>query len=182
MTRKTATQLLAQSTSSFPDNSLGSITPALLRTMVNDFIDSVKPATCALQLTSATPTLGTTDAGFTWNTQTIADSPEYAAATLVGGIINAALPCTLALDFTVDVQVPANRLVTFTLYVDGVITPWAISQQGSGAASPESLSMSAIFTSGNSAPTFQIRAKADTAGTATTLTNGVFFSRFLMQR
>ena len=181
MTRKTATQLLAQSASSFPDNSLGSITPALLRTMVNDFIDSVKPATCAIQLTTASPALTTTDAGWTWTSTTLADSPEYTAPTLVGGIVNAALPCTVAIDFTIDVAIAATRLVTFTLYVDGIITPWAISVQGSGATNPDSVTLSAFATSANASPVFQIRAKVDTAATPT-LTNGAFLTRFVMQR
>ena len=44
MPRKSIVELTAQAAASFPDNNTGAITPALLRTMITDFLHAIAPA------------------------------------------------------------------------------------------------------------------------------------------
>jgi len=60
MTIKSMLQLLAQADATLPDNSTGDISPADVRNMVRDFIDSVMPAYGTLQLATQTKALNAT--------------------------------------------------------------------------------------------------------------------------
>ena len=57
MTIKSMLQLLEQADASLPDNSTQEITPADVRVMIKDFIDSVTPAYGTMQLASLSKTL-----------------------------------------------------------------------------------------------------------------------------
>jgi hypothetical protein len=177
MTRRTVTELYTQAASSFPDNIAGSITPALLRAFCQDFLDTIRPSYGAMSITTPViKALTTVDSSFTWETVVAAQAPDYTCTLASGLITRDGGPASAQISFSIDCQAPNNNIVTFTLYVDGVVTPWATSNTSTSAADVQSFAFMAINYSANLAPTYQIRAKMSVAGNAT-LSNGVLVAQ-----
>ena len=172
MTRKTIVELIAGVAASFPDNSVGAITPLLLRTFLNNFLDTMRPSYGAASLTSLTVGLTATDAGFAWGTVVAAQAPDYTVALATGIITRAGGPASATVQFSIDVVSPNNTITVFTLYIDGVATPWAVSNTSTNTSDVQSYAMSALNYSANANPTYQIRARTNGVNTVT-LSNGV---------
>ena len=173
MTRRTITELYAQAASSFPDNVAGSITPALLRAFCQDFLDTIRPSYGAMSITTPSiKALTTVDASFTWETVVQAQAPDYTCTLASGLVTRAGGPASAQIDFSIDCQALNNSVVTFTLYVDGLATPWATSNTSTSSADIQSFAFTAVNYSVNLAPTYQIRAKINTPGNVT-LSNGI---------
>jgi len=173
MARKTIVELIADVSASFPDNTVGAITPLILRTFLNNFLDTMRPSYGAASLTSVSVGLTTTDAGFTWGAVVAAQAPDYTVALPTGIITRAGGPASATAQFSIDITSPNNSVTIFTLYIDGVATPWAVSDTSTSSSDVRSCAMSAINYSSNANPTYQIRARSNASNTVT-LSNGVF--------
>lgn len=173
MARKTITELYAQATADFADNTSGAITPIKLRQFCQDFLDTVRPSYAAIVLTTGIPvSVSTTDTVFSWSSIVAAQAPDWTVSLGSGNISRANGPASTQINFSIDCVAPNNSITIFTLYVDGVATPWVISNTSTSASDIQSFAFSAVSYSANLTPTYQIRAKSNGTNTVT-LSNGV---------
>ena len=173
MPRKSILELIAQATADFPDNVTGLITPAKLRNWAIDFLNAIAPAYGLLSLTGPlTQTFGLTPALVVF--QTAYDSnPAETTSTIPGSSIARAEKGTSTINFSMDIETNNGRFITFTLFKDGVATPWRITGNGGGTGNPVSVALTAIDYA-DPAAVYDVRATAEVAGTSVILTNGVF--------
>jgi len=172
MPRKSITELTAQADATLPDNITGLITPAAVRNMIKDFLDCMRPSYMAVNLTTPLIKAATTvDSTFAWQAQYSLASPDWTVA-LATGLITRSEHSAMRITFGIDAIPAINVVATFTLYVDGVATPWAVANTSPGVGDIQSQAMSAVVYSGEITPTIQIRVKLSTNGNVT-LQNGV---------
>jgi hypothetical protein len=169
--RKSIVELIAQATADFPDNVTGLITPAKLRAWAIDFLNSISPAYGYLSLTGPlSQTFGLTPAIVVF--QTAYDSnPAETTSTIPGSSIARAEKGTSTINFTMDLETNNGRFITFTLYKNGVATPWRITGNGGGAGNPIAVALTAVDYA-DPAAVYDVRATAEVAGTSVTLSNG----------
>jgi hypothetical protein len=174
MARTSITTLYNAATTAFADNSVGAITPALLRDFLHDFLDTIRPIYGGLQKTSAlAANLTTTDAAFPWTAALAAPTADYSTVLGTGLITRTVGPAGATVNFSIDATAPNNSVTTFTLYTDGVVTPWGISNTSTSGTDLVSFAFSAVMRSNSATPTYQIRARSNGANTVT-LSNGIF--------
>lgn len=173
-TRYSIAELLAQADTTLPDNSLGEISPADVRDMVKNFLDTMKPAYGALSIPAA-PTLGlalntTTPVKIAPFTSNVAQSGEMLISVADGTVTQQIASigntgATARVTFTADITGPNNADVVFTLYKNNVATPFRASVTCSGAGNFGALTFGGlVYTAGEDA-VFDIRATATSAGT-----------------
>jgi len=147
MARKSLDQMLADLFTAFPDNNTKFITPLVLRTYLDDLIKALRLsyAWLARQVGVAQAvTVAPVQLVFTAAEISFAQG-EYSANAAIGRITRLdAGVCQF--NFTADVSSPSNssRLLTFTLYKNGVATPFRQSQQFGTANEVISVSFGAI--------------------------------------
>jgi hypothetical protein len=170
MARKSFVELSNELLTSFPDNITGVITPAILRSYFNDFLQAIRPSYGGLSREAPNvQTLGVADAPLSFETGFVSDVPDY--TTIAGtGTITRLEAGTTRLTFTTTMEGTVGRVVTVTLYRNGVATPWRVSGTLQGAGKPVDVVLVAILYLGSQA-TYQYQVKADTASTATTFSN-----------
>lgn len=150
MARKSLDQMLADLLVAFPDNNTKFITPLVLRTYFDDLIKALRPsyAWLARQVGVAQAvTVAPVPLVFTSSELTFAQG-EYSAAPTTGRITRLdAGVCQF--NFTADVSSPSNstRLLTFTLYKNGVATPFRQSQTFGTSGQVLSITFGAIQSS-----------------------------------
>lgn len=175
MTRKTIVELQTELATLLPDNTTGAITPAALRTMIGDFLNTMTPAYGGIQITGAglAQVLNIAPAPLVFQSELVAQLPEFATVPGTGTVRRQDTVTTNSISFNMDVQAPANRQVTATLYADGVATPWRGVVQGTGAADPVVLSFEATHYS--AVPVnYQVFVNANANATSVTFSNAVF--------
>jgi hypothetical protein len=171
MPRKSITELTAQAIASFPDNVIGSVTPALLRTFCEDFLHAIAPAYGVCQKTvAATVNLGLTPAPIVYNTATSSNIDQLTASAATGKISRNERG-TSTINFTMDIECQTNRFITATLFKNGVATPWRITVNGAGTGNPVGMALTAIDYA-DPAAEYDVRLSAETAGTSTIISNG----------
>lgn len=171
MPRKSIVELTAQSLSSFPDNNTGAITPALLRTMFEDFLHAIAPAYGVCQKTAPqTVSLGTTPLAIAYTTASSSDINQLTASAPLGKISRAERG-TSTINFTMDIECAANRFISATLFKNGVATPWRTSMNGAGTGNPVSMAITAIDYADPQAE-YEVRMSAEQANVSTILSNG----------
>ena len=150
MARKTLNQMLADLLTSFPDNNTKFITPLVLRTYLDDLIKALRPSYAWLVRQAGVAqavTVAPVQLVFTASELAFAQG-EYSANAAIGRITRLdAGVCQF--NFTADVSSPSNskRLLTFTLYKNGVATPFRQSAEFGVANEVISVSFSAIQSS-----------------------------------
>ena len=161
-TRKSIDELLVAADALFQTNANGQITATALRTYLEDFVETMKPAYAAMTIgtTPLAQALTTIYAPMVFTDISDANSPEYAAYPATGQIVRD-LESLNRLTFNVDLYVGTNRQVDFALFRDGVITPWAFSLQGNGNANPQSGGFTGITYTSTPGAVFELRVKAD---------------------
>lgn len=174
MSRKSFVQLSADLLTSFPDNISGAITPLVLRTYIQAFLDAIRPAYGYLDLTSWSISLGLTDIPIVFATGVVSDVPDYTITPGTGTIIRLEAGTT-RLTFNADVEAPTGRVITFTLYVNGASTLWRTSVVAQGTGKPISVSLP-ILTYHGAQATFQLQVKADQTTTATVITEAILIA------
>jgi hypothetical protein len=173
MPRKSIVELTAQAIASFPDNVTGLITPALLRTMFEDFLKAIAPAYGICQKTAPqTVNLGLTPTAIAYTTAQSSDINQLLASAALGEIERLERG-TSTINFTMDIECATNRFITATLFKDGVATPWRITANGAGTGNPVGMALTAIDYA-DPAATYDVRLSAETAGVSTVINNGAF--------
>ena len=176
MARKSYFQLLAQADATLPDNVTGLITPADVRDMIKDFLDSFAPAYGALQtVTPFNVSVGQTDGPpLTYNLIYINNLPEWQSSAALGTLQRVGDPNTNNLTFQATIEAPSGRQITATLYRDGAPTSFSGSVTGAGNNNPVGMNIVALNTNATST-TFDVRLRADGSSAATVQINGAFF-------
>lgn len=171
MARKSILELIAQATADFPDNVTGLVTPAKLRNWAIDFLNSIAPSYGYLLLTGpTTQTFGLTPALVVFQTAYDSD-PAQTTSAVPASTVTRAEKGTSTINFTMDLETNNGRFITFTLFKNGVATPWRVTGNGGGAGNPIAVSLTAIDYADPPA-VYGMRATAEQAGTSVTLSNG----------
>jgi hypothetical protein len=170
MARKSFVQLSADLLTSFPDNINGAITPLVLRTYIQNFLNAIRPAYGLLSRPNATAqTLGTADAAIIFDTGYASDVPDYTTNAPAGTLVRLEAGST-RLTINATIETANGRLITLTLYKNGVATPWRSSVIGQGTGKPIDMTIVALTYEGAQA-TYQLQGKADAAATSVTFSN-----------
>ena len=147
MARKSLDQMLADLFTAFPDNNTKAITPQVLRTYFDNLIKALRPSYAWLSRTTGATqavTVAPTPLAFAASELSYAQG-EYTANASVGRITRLdAGVCQF--NFTADISSPSNspRVLTFTLYKNGVATPFRQSQSFSVSGEVLSVSFGAL--------------------------------------
>lgn len=173
MARKSIAELIAQATADFPDNVTGMITPAKLRNWAIDFLNAISPAYGYLTLTGPlSQTFGLTPAIVDF-TGAYDSNPAETTSSVAANTVARAEKGTSTINFSMDIETSNGRFITFTLFKNGVATPWRITGNGGGTGNPVSVALTAIDYA-DPAAVYDVRATAEVAGTNVILTNGAF--------
>jgi hypothetical protein len=146
MARKSIDQLVGQSEAALPDNTSGAISPADVRTMIRDFLDTVTPTYGGLQIVSRPQALNTTPANLIFQSAIASFPPEWAADPVAGTLVRVPGVPVLNARFTVngDVIGAQGEEVTVALYANDVFTGWASTVTAQGPTNRGTFSFSAI--------------------------------------
>jgi hypothetical protein len=170
MARKSLNEVIAALATAFPDNNTKFITPAGLRTFLDDFIKAIRPSYAILTRDAAvTQAVTTVDTPLVFTASDVTASlGEYTATPATGSITRVDGDGTSMFSFTTDVSSPSNsnRLLTFTLYKDGVASPFRQSQSFNVLGELISISFSAIQFKSTSA-TYSMRVQSSVNETFT---------------
>ena len=171
--RKSISELLAQADSTIEDNTAGMVSPADVRNLIKDFLNAIAPAYGYIRQTGAPAiNLGLTPVKLQWNNATDSDINQTNSSAATGRITRTERG-TSTINFNMDFEAASGRFITFTLYKNGVATPWRITGNGAGTGNPVAVSMMAIDYA-NPAAYYEIFATAEVANTSTTISNGAF--------
>ena len=173
MTIKSMLQLLEQADASLPDNSTQEITPADVRVMIKDFIDSVTPAYGTMQLANLSKTLNATPSKIAPFSSSFGATPNYFSTNLTdatvtrlvanGGVAGAS--DNVVISGSVSGANNANVLVR--LFKNGAPTSYVTSVTCSGAGDDQGFSLVALaYTdAGDGDAIYDLRASSSAAGT-----------------
>jgi hypothetical protein len=174
MTRRTITELVAQANATLEDNAIGAISPADVRNMILDFLDTIRPSYAAISIgTGISKAVTTAFSTFTWSSTIEAQAPDWGVSLASGTCQRSGGPATTRLTFNADVVAPNNSITTFSLFVNGVQTPWAVSNTSTSATDTQSFSLAAIVYDANTDIQFQIQVKS-TVSTNIVISNASF--------
>jgi len=170
MPRKSFVELANELVVDFPDNVTGAITPAILRTYFNNFLDAIRPAYGIISReTPAVQVLGVADVPLIFEVGSVSTVPDY-TVTPASGTVTRLAAGTTRLTFTTTIDTAVGRIITVTLYKNGVATPWRISATGGGAGKPVDIALNALQYDAGAA-VYQWQVRADAASTNTTFSN-----------
>jgi hypothetical protein len=166
MTRRTIVELIAQANATLPDNVIGDISPADVRNMILDFLDTIRPSYAVIQIGSAGVSKAVTAAfsTFAWATQYIAQAPDWTTSLASGTCQRSGGPATTRITFNADVVAPNNSITTFALFVNGVETSFAVSNTSTSSVDKQSFSLAAIVYATEAAIQYQIQVKSTVTG------------------
>jgi len=173
---KTMSALKAQAANDLLDNAQALISPADVRNMITDFLDTMTPAYGAMSITSAAgiaQTLNISPAiALPFEAVSPDTTPEYTCTPASGTIARAGqTACRVSLN--VEVYAAAGKFITLTLYNGGAATPWKFTVQAQGASKPASVSLSAMFR--GATISLQLFSNADANAVPVTFKNGAFY-------
>lgn len=175
MTVKTMSDLKLQAANDLLDNTSGQISPADVRNMIADFLDTLTPAYGAMTIGSGAGialTLGTTAVILPWEAISSDTTAEYTCVTATGTISRAGQSAA-RVSANTEVYCPAGKYVTAQLYNGGVALPWRCTVVGQGATKPININLPAVLRS--VVISLQVMVSADAANTAVTFKNGMFY-------
>ncbi len=139
MTIKSIAELLAQADATLPDNTTQEISPADVRQMFRDFLDTIAPAYGVIACSSTTETLSATPQVLAPFTSALAAVAGYYTTNLTNGSVTRLVQTAGlagATDFVVasgSVAGANNANVLVELYKNGVATGYKASVTCSGA-------------------------------------------------
>jgi hypothetical protein len=165
MTRKTIVELTNQANATLPDNSTGLITPAAVRNMILDFLDTVRPSYAAINITSGvSKAVTTTYSTFTWTNTIAAQSPDWTVSLASGTCQRSGGPATTRITFNIDVVAPNNSITSFALFINGVEKPWAVSNTSTSSTDTQSFALTALSYDTDPTIQYQIQVKSTVSG------------------
>jgi len=170
MPRKSFVELTNELLTSFPDNTTGLITPAGLRAYLTNFLDAIRPAYGIISRETANvQSLGLLDTPLIFEVGSVSTVPDY-TVTPASGTVTRLAAGTTRLTFTSTIDAAVGRIITVTLYKNGVATPWRISATAGGAGKPVDIALNALQYDAGAA-VYQWQVRADAASTNTTFSN-----------
>jgi hypothetical protein len=175
MARRTYTELIAQANANLPDNATQDISPADVRSMFLDFLETAQPAYGILTMSSTGITKVTNIAplALAWNTITRQDTPEFTMSAPAGSILRNSQNCSSRIICNVDVYGPQGKILTGVLGNNGVATGPKSTITCGGPTKPETLLIAGVVTMVAN-PLFQIFVNTDSDGVSFTFKDGVF--------
>lgn len=177
MARKNFTTLQTEINTALADNNVGAITPAVLRGLEQDIIDTFQPAgggltglpSAALSLTTADQKLAVFDTALPNLGQAGVITPNVANDDIASSLIGAH-----RMSFSSSVEGPNNATVIFTFYRDGVTTTIASEITTRGAGNPGEVTMEFPILGSTPGPhTFDVRVRAATGTPSVTFRNTI---------
>lgn len=147
MARRSIEQLLEQADASLPDNDLGVITPAAVRNMLKDFLDTVTPMYGGLRLASRLQPLTGTPTPLLFQTQVASFPPEWAtdpATGIISRSLGEVAAMTSRFEISGDVSGSTNGQVTIELYRNNQATGWKATFGVQGLTKPVAFAFSPI--------------------------------------
>ena len=175
MARKSFVQLQQDLLTAFPDNITGLITPAILRGFLDSFLQAIRPAYGLVSRPNATAQVVTsTDAPLVFDSGYVSDVPDF-VATPATGTLQRVDAGTTRMTLNATMEGANGRLVSMTLYKNGVPTAWKASVTLAGAGKPVDVSMYSLTYDGAPAA-YQMRVKCDTASESISFSNMDFFA------
>jgi hypothetical protein len=165
MTRRTIVELIAQANATLEDNVIGAISPADVRNMVLDFLDTIRPSYAVINIVAGISKAVTTAySTFAWATTYIAQAPDWTTSLASGTCQRSGGPATTRITFNADVVAPNNSITTFGLFVNGVETNFAVSNTSTSSTDRQSFSLAAIVYDTSATIQYQIQVKSTAAG------------------
>jgi hypothetical protein len=170
MTIRSILELLAQADATLEDNTTGNITPADVRNLIKDFLDTMSPAYGVITCTSSVEALTATPAVISPFTSILAATVGYFTANLTAGSVTRALNgiAGASVRFTLngDVAGANNTAVTISIYKNGAPTGFQTTVATRGAANPVSFNIAGL-TYNDTDAVYDVRAITDTNGSYT---------------
>jgi len=170
MTIRSILELLAQADANLPDNTTGQISPADVRNLIKDFLDTMSPAYGVIQCSSSVEALTATAAAISPFTAILAATAGFFTANLTAGSVTRELNgiAGASVRFTVngDVAGANNTAVTVEVYKNGAPTGFRTTVATRGAANPVSFNIAGLTYNDTNA-TYDVRALTDTNGSYT---------------
>jgi len=175
MARKTFFDLSAQAAATLADNTTADISPADVRTMITDFLDTMRPAYGVLtdSPTGITKLVNIAALPLAWTDIQRADSPEFTLSATNGSISRPSQTCSSRIVCSVDVYGPQGKIITGQLANNGVATQFKSTITCGGPTKPETLLITGVVTAAVN-PLFQIYVNTDSDGVSFTFKDGVF--------
>ena len=173
MARKSITELNALIASNLADNVNQSITPAILRSTLAAINEVFTPSQGRIKIT--TPkivTLGTAFINIVGDSFESTGLVQYTDGGGLGSIFCDQKALT-RVTFVASLSASQGRTISVALYIDGAVTTAVGSCVTQGATEQVSLTASTLLYM-PAAANFELRARADTNNTSTTITNGYF--------
>jgi len=164
MTIKSTNELLAQADATLPDNNTQLITPAAIRAMIKDFIDTVSPAYGGINITSSLYAVTAAPAKLSpWTAITTQTAGYYAASAALGEVTRAIASASLAgaTDFITiggGVQGANNANLTLELYKDGLATGLKASVTCTGPTETVGFNIAGLQYKGGADAVYDLRA------------------------
>jgi len=180
MARKSYNELRTEIAALFPDNTTNLIEPADVRAILLDILEATQPAYGVVTrlVSSGSVLVGITPAvKATWQAASDSD-PGQTTSVFADGTIARLERGTTEITFNGDMEAPTGRYVTFTLFKNGVATPWRVTGNGGGNGNPVAVSFVAIDYA-DPAATYDIRITAEVANVTVTLSNMTLIARVL---
>lgn len=169
MTIRSILELLAQADATIEDNTTGQISPADVRTLIKDFLDTMSPAYGVIQCSSSVEALTATPAPIAPFTASLAATAGYFTANLTAGSVTRALNgiagASVRLTINGEVTGANNTAVTVTLYKNGAPTPFKTTVATRGA-NPVAFNIAGL-TYNDTDAVYDLRATTDTTGSYT---------------
>jgi hypothetical protein len=183
MPRLTFAALQAEVAALLADNTTGDITPADVRQVFNDMMDTFQPASSGL--TGEPPaalSMTTTDAKVAVFDTALSNVGQ--AGVITPNIANDSIATSLVgihrLDFTTSVEGPNNDDLIFTIYRNGTPTVVATEAALRGNGNRVEVTMTFPFTAPGPGPnTFEVRARLRAGAATVTFANTIFVVSYI---
>jgi hypothetical protein len=173
MARPSITEVIANAAIVFPDNMNKEITAAKLRTWITYMLSAFYPAYAIIyRAASHTQTADIAPKALVFTNSTITTVVDY-TTTPASGTVSRIEHGACIIEFSATVEAVADKIVTFTLYQNGVATGWLTSINTQGAGKPVTADFTALV-SHTAAANYQIQFSAEANVTVLTLTNLTF--------
>jgi hypothetical protein len=150
MTVRSIDELLAEAAANLPDNNTGLISPADVRNLIVDFLDTVAPFYGAILMNAQTIALSSTPTPLLpFSTIVEANAPAFVVSLAQGSVTRQVASAGVAgattlLTISGAVSGPNNANVTVALYANGVVTPFRSSVTCSGTGDNVGFSLTGI--------------------------------------
>ena len=167
MARRSLQELRTQAQTDFADNTTGAITPTILRSYITYFVDTMAPAYAAINITTPTVVaIAVTDTIINNYTDVAATAGTFTTTPASGNVtqvLNGRPGCSTRITFSCDIQGANNADVTFTIYINGNPSTFAVTATTTGASN-----FTSVYVGGVTYQTLDtvvsVFAKATTAG------------------